>query len=491
MYTKAYLRAFNIKNLLNQLQGSMTILSSLKKLEYNIPQLYFKYYTNHINTIQNICKKDLTCKLSWKLFRKLFEGDNDFKDYSLTNEHDAKILISINKEQNPEKIQLNLSDKRFGKDYGLSEEILQDLVFILKKLKINGKLIWVFILNFINNQFTVPSLMEEISPLLKEKYPKGVICLENINQENITIKDFIKNMKLVAQDFDNYTKLIWNSKKKVLQVIAISNEEILNDINNEENAKILKKKTKDLKIKEEENANNNHDKKSEKNYLSEENSTYNDLNQKVVDKKPENDEETEKPDKINDNLNKEIEELTIKLLECNQKIIEKDYYLTMIGLRTAFKAFIDIFVYLFRLNEKSNLDLKVEEIEKFIGEDKNYKKINIKKSIKDVKDLLKSSNLMAHSINFDKSLTEQIFEALNFYKFNKNEDQSISSKANQKDIYDLFDYFKINDIFKELVLIRSKKFNMDYSTYISEERKIINKIKNHFSDGAFAKFIND
>ena len=70
-----------IRNLLNNLQESMSILSRLNKLKYNIPMISFNFYKNHIDTILTLCEKDLFCTLSWRLFRKFFEGENEFLDY--------------------------------------------------------------------------------------------------------------------------------------------------------------------------------------------------------------------------------------------------------------------------------------------------------------------------------------------------------------------------------------------------------------------------
>ena len=71
-----------IRNLLNKLQGTMPILSRLNKLKYNIRMISFKYYKNHMDTILALSEKDLLGTLSWRLFRKFFEGENEFLDYS-------------------------------------------------------------------------------------------------------------------------------------------------------------------------------------------------------------------------------------------------------------------------------------------------------------------------------------------------------------------------------------------------------------------------
>jgi hypothetical protein len=72
-------------------------------------------------------------------------------------------------------------------------------------------------------------------------------------------------------------------------------------------------------------------------------------------------------------LKEKNKDLQIELLDCKQKLQEKDFYLNMIGLRIAFKTFIDIFIYMFHLDEKGNLEFKVNVISNFLC-DKNIKK---------------------------------------------------------------------------------------------------------------------
>ena len=63
MNTKEIPNEEKIRNLLNNLQESMSILSRLNKLKYNIPMISFNFYKNHIDTILTLCEKDLFCYL--------------------------------------------------------------------------------------------------------------------------------------------------------------------------------------------------------------------------------------------------------------------------------------------------------------------------------------------------------------------------------------------------------------------------------------------
>ena len=73
-------------------------------------------------------------------------------------------------------------------------------------------------------------------------------------------------------------------------------------------------------------------------------------------------------------LKEKNKDLQIELLDCKQKLQEKDFYLNMIGLRIAFKTFIDIFIYMFHLDEKGNLEFKVNVISNFLCDKNNIKK---------------------------------------------------------------------------------------------------------------------
>lgn len=55
MNTKEIPNEEKIRNLLNNLRESMSILSRLNKLKYNIPMISFNFYKNHIDTILTLC----------------------------------------------------------------------------------------------------------------------------------------------------------------------------------------------------------------------------------------------------------------------------------------------------------------------------------------------------------------------------------------------------------------------------------------------------
>ena len=152
-----------IRNLLNELQASMPILSRMKKLQFPVPMISFKLYKNHIETILALCKNNLLCTLSWRLFQHFFEGENDFLDYTGEKESDIGLAIDLN--QN-EQIEHTYQGFRFLLSRGLKEKgklfknYFTDLTNTLESLNIGSRLITMFILFFLNNELTLPLLIK-------------------------------------------------------------------------------------------------------------------------------------------------------------------------------------------------------------------------------------------------------------------------------------------------------------------------------------------
>ena len=160
----------------------------------------------------------------------------------------------------------------------------------------------------------------------------------------------------------------------------------------------------------------------------------------------------------------------------------------MIGLRIAFKTFIDIFVYMFNLDEKGNLEYKVNIITNFLLDKENIKKIAINKSVCDMYNLIKTSNFKAHFIDFSKDLIKQILNILNDYNIKNGQKQPLPYQEYYKDVFDIIDYFDISENYKKLVQLRTKKFEMKYKDFIEEEEKIIEDIITDSSSIDVAKF---
>ena len=281
--------AEKIRNLLNDLQESMPILSGMKKLEFNIPMISFEYYKNHIETIFSLCKENLLCTLSWRLFKQFFEGEGYFLEFSEKKESDIGLIIDIIQRDDIQlayqKILLSRGLNEKGK---LFKNCFTDLANKLESININDKIITIFIIFFLNNELTLPALIKELSILLTDKY-------------------------------HNNTELIWDDKEKKLKIINKSSNEQIN--NKKEN---IKKKAKKKKNKKNEICENNNNIKKKDEKENEKNIIDNNLKNEEKKEKLEKDKTKEEYEQIISDLKKQIESLQIQLLEYKNKLEQKN-----------------------------------------------------------------------------------------------------------------------------------------------------------------------
>ena len=308
-----------IRNLLNELQASMPNLSRMQKLEFPVPMISFKLYKNHIETILALCKNNLLCTLSWRLFKQFFEGENDFLDCSEKKESDIGLIIDIIQRDDIQKTyQIILLSRGLNEKGKLFRNCFTDLTKKLESLNVDSKLITMFILFFLNNELTLPLLIKELTSILKDKYPKCSINVENALKENLTPFDFINKFTNIKDKFDNYTELIWDNTEKNLKIINKS----VNEINNTIKDNDKKKKKRKKKKKKNELSNNNIPKEEEKQIEAIDNNTKNE--DENDEEKVESDIKKEEYEKIISDLKKQIESLQIQISEYKQKLGEKN-----------------------------------------------------------------------------------------------------------------------------------------------------------------------
>lgn len=94
--------------------------------------------------------------------------------------------------------------------------------------------------------------------------------------------------------------------------------------------------------------------------------------------------------------------------------------------------------------------------------------------------ILNEANGKAHFINLDENILDQL---LNIIQIFTRDDESNTLK-------DLFDSFRINQKFGELVRIRSQKFSLDFKVYKIQENKITKEIKNNQNNTDGIRFLN-
>ena len=168
-----------------------------------------------------------------------------FLDYTDKKESDIGLIIDIIRNEysynSYKAILLLRGSNEKGK---LFKNCFDDLTNMLEHLNIDSKLIIAFIIFFLNNDLTLSLLIREITSLLRNKYPKSIIKIEDAIKEKMTPFVFIKKFVEIKDKIDNYTKLIWDDKKKIFEINNSSIDEILKDINQDEKTKTIKNKKK-------------------------------------------------------------------------------------------------------------------------------------------------------------------------------------------------------------------------------------------------------
>ena len=168
-----------------------------------------------------------------------------FLDYTDKKESDIGLIIDIIRNEysynSYKAILLSRGSNEKGK---LFKNCFDDLTNMLEHLNIDSKLIIAFIIFFLNNDLTLSLLIREITSLLRNKYPKSIIKIEDAIKEKMTPFVFIKKFVEIKDKIDNYTKLIWDDKKKIFKINNSSIDEILKDINQDEKTKTIKNKKK-------------------------------------------------------------------------------------------------------------------------------------------------------------------------------------------------------------------------------------------------------
>ena len=178
-------------------------------------------------------------------------------------------------------------------------------------------------------------------------------------------------------------------------------------------------------------------------------------------------------------LNKHKKKINYSFSRIKANLEKQEFILKMISLRTLYKSFFDIIIYLYGLNDntKINTEKKINIIINYLKNDKSQEVSEFKSLLKDIYDLLKSGNNEAHYININGKLLIQLFELI---------------KKHKNKVYPKLEEFMGETTFekklKELVSIRTKRYLMDKTTYEEKENIVINDIKK--DEELKTKFLN-
>ena len=112
--------------------------------------------------------------------------------------------------------------------------------------------------------------------------------------------------------------------------------------------------------------------------------------------------------------------LNNKVMDYKKEITSLKFDIKIIGLRDAYKSFIDLLIFVMDLKIQGNIDTKIEYIMEYIKnlKCKNGEKISL--LLTDSAKILDHANDKANFINFDESLLQQLI--LNLSKFSGNKE---------------------------------------------------------------------
>ena len=169
----------------------------------------------------------------------------------------------------------------------------------------------------------------------------------------------------------------------------------------------------------------------------------------------------------NKNLTKNISDAKKKIMQNSKRITSLEYDLKIIGLRDAYKSFIDLLIIIMDLKPYGKTEDKIQTI---INAIKNSNKNNtekIKALLKDSNDILSHSNDKAHFINLNEDIIKQLL--FNLSKFSGNKEYL--------SLIDTFKSLKIEDALKKLVENRLGKYKKSKESFINEQNIIKKSIE--------------
>ena len=171
------------------------------------------------------------------------------------------------------------------------------------------------------------------------------------------------------------------------------------------------------------------------------------------------------------NLNKTIKDincsLSNKIMKNKKKITSLEFDLKTIGLRDAYKSFIDLLIFIMNLDVHGNLETKISSISNALKNLQNKNVEKIRQLLNDTSDLLTHVNNKAHFINFKEDIIKQLI--LNLSKFSGNKEYL--------SIIDILKKLKIENELEKLVKNRVEKFKKSKEDFIKNQQLIKESIQ--------------
>ena len=498
------------------------LLNSISKLkEFKFKNKFIKYqsYITQCDILSSYVSSNFFQSYSLKLFRILFEGDKQFKKYTVRKEKIINILIDKIKGKDTESdMKKVINEFLFKIEEDEDDENAHFHKFIklnntMNKIGIKNEFIYIYMMYIEEKGISLNNLIEILIPIFKYRFPDTIINLNNNMIDSISFNDFVDKFCqiLINAQTLNFLIIEWDNEKndiitseRVLEEItkiikdthdkSTSKNKNLNKIesipskikeskyNNSKNKdyddKISNKKDSIPELKEEkvnksnmkENLKNDDDGKKDYNYEKMSQDIKQLLEKDKQKEKQLNDlykyiDENEK--KMND-YKKKIDDLYQIIADKSEIINELEFNIKIIGLRTGFKSLIDLFIYIFKLEDNGNLLDKINSIKDYMNKINNNKSKKIISFIDDTLNLINDANEDAHYIDYNSCLIEQIINSIIEY----------TEQKEYVEIIEIIKNFKVENEFKELVKVRNQKYKLK-NKFKSYEKIIIEKIKNN------------
>ena len=218
------------------------LLNSISKLkEFKFKNKFIKYqnYITQCDILSSYVSSNFFQSYSLKLFRILFEGDKQFKKYTVRKEKIINILIDTIKGKDTESdMKKVINEFLFKIEEDEDDENAHFLKFIklnntMNKIGIKNEFIYIYMMYIEEKGISLNNLIEILIPIFKYRFPDTIINLNNNMIDSISFNDFV----------DKFCQILINAQTLNFLIIEWDNEKndiITSERDLEEITKIIK-----------------------------------------------------------------------------------------------------------------------------------------------------------------------------------------------------------------------------------------------------------
>ena len=396
------------------------LLNSISKLkEFKFKNKFIKYqnYLTQCDILSSYVSSNFFQSYSLKLFRILFEGDKQFKKYTVRKEKIINILIDTIKGKNTESdMKKMINEFLLKNDEDEDDENDHFLKFVklnntMNKIGIKNEFIYIYMMYIEEKGISLNNLIEILIPIFKYQFPDTIINLNNNMVDSISFNDFVDKFCqiLINAQTLNFLIIEWDNDKndfitserdleEITKIIKDTHDESTSKNNNLhkiesipskiKESKYVNSKNKDYddKIGDKKDSITNKSNMKENLKNNDDGKKYYDYEKMSQDIKQLLEKDKQKEKQLNDlykyigENEKKMNDYKIKIDDLYQIISDKsevidelEFNMKIIGLRTGFKSLIDLFIYIFKLDDNGNLLDKTNSIKDYMNKINNNK----------------------------------------------------------------------------------------------------------------------